>query len=128
MNMKHDSHIQVANKFQEGSALQAAAPWSQNPLEHASGIERAQLVAELGGDADPFDAEPGTRGVGTRACPTVVTSCNAFRYVGCVCHPAEPVVTWMVLWRGVPARCRCGFWWRLDPKEPFFDDPCASHH
>lgn len=56
-----------------------------DPLEHAVGLERKELLALERGDDDPFNMKLMSKAAGTREDPTLVPSCFDARIVGCVC-------------------------------------------
>ncbi|XP_034241969.1 cytochrome c oxidase subunit 5B, mitochondrial-like [Thrips palmi] len=88
-----------------------------NPLEHASGLERKQLLAELQGNEDPFDMNIQKRGVCTKEKPHVVYSSFHERLVGCICEEDSENVVWMWLRQSEPKRCACGYWFKLQKVE-----------
>lgn len=63
-----------------------------DPLEHATGLEKKELLAMQSGNNDPFDTNIQKRGPGTKEQPNVVHSAFDSRIVGCICtysHPAD---------------------------------------
>uniref|UniRef100_A0A6G1S801 Cytochrome c oxidase subunit 5B, mitochondrial n=1 Tax=Aceria tosichella TaxID=561515 RepID=A0A6G1S801_9ACAR len=92
--------------------------YGPNPLEHASGLEKKQLLAELQGNDDPFDLSIAKRGPGTKDTPNIVTSVFHERLIGCVCEEEASTVVWMWLRLNEPKRCACGYWFKLQKKEP----------
>ncbi|KAJ2954801.1 hypothetical protein O0L34_g3108 [Tuta absoluta] len=89
-----------------------------DPLEHATGIEKRELLAHLAGDCDPFRIMPIKRGPGTRDRPNLVPSAFCSRLVGCSCNPDQNHIEYMWLHQGVPKRCGCGYWFELCPIAP----------
>lgn len=89
-----------------------------DPLEHATGLEKKELLAKVAGNCDPFDIEGITRGPGTRSQPNEVCSAFDSRIVGCYCHPEAMFAYYMWLHKGFPKRCACGHWYVLVHKAP----------
>ncbi|XP_015588830.1 cytochrome c oxidase subunit 5B, mitochondrial [Cephus cinctus] len=89
-----------------------------DPIDHATGIEKRQLLAEAAGNDDPFNIKPIKRGPSTKDCPTLVPSAFDSRIVGCVCEDEATHVNWMWLHQGSPRRCECGHWFKLVYKAP----------
>lgn len=56
-----------------------------DPLEHATGLERKELLAMQAGNDDPFNMKILKKAAGTRDNPTLVPSCFDARIVGCIC-------------------------------------------
>lgn len=56
-----------------------------DPLEHATGLEKKELLALESGDDDPFNMKVLKKAAGTREQPTLVPSCFDARIVGCIC-------------------------------------------
>lgn len=56
-----------------------------DPLEHATGLEKRELLAIQSGNTDPFDTNISKRGPGTKEQPNVVQSAFDSRIVGCIC-------------------------------------------
>lgn len=56
-----------------------------DPLEHATGMERKELMAMQAGNDDPFNMKVIKKSAGTRDNPTLVPSCFDARIVGCIC-------------------------------------------
>lgn len=56
-----------------------------DPLEHATGLEKKELLAIESGDDDPFNMKVLKKAAGTREQPTLVPSCFDARIVGCIC-------------------------------------------
>lgn len=56
-----------------------------DPIEHATGLEKKELLAKLAGNDDPYHMKAITRGPSTKENPTMVPSAFDARIVGCVC-------------------------------------------
>lgn len=56
-----------------------------DPIEHATGIEKRELLAKAAGNDDPFDMHIMKRAVGAKDTPTLIPSAFDARIVGCVC-------------------------------------------
>ncbi|KAL7031541.1 hypothetical protein ACKWTF_007044 [Chironomus riparius] len=69
-----------------------------DPLEHATGIEKRELLAKAAGNENPFDMKVFKRGPGTKESPNLIPSAFDARLVGCICkflilfiYPVKPV-------------------------------------
>ncbi|XP_065565983.1 cytochrome c oxidase subunit 5B, mitochondrial-like [Artemia franciscana] len=87
-------------------------------LEHATGLEKQELLAKLAGVEDPYEMSINKRGPGTKDCPNLVPSNFNMRVVGCVCEEDATSINWMWLYKGEPKRCECGYWFKLVEKKP----------
>merc|ERR1711976_369666 len=61
----------------------------QEPLDHATGGEKWELLAKQQGNDDPFLMKMRTRGKGTKADPNIVDSFDSYRFVGCCCQDGD---------------------------------------
>ncbi|KAF0307106.1 Cytochrome c oxidase subunit 5B, mitochondrial [Amphibalanus amphitrite] len=84
-----------------------------DPFEHATGIEKQEMLARRAGNNDPFDMGLYHRGVGTKEQPNLIPSRFQCRIVGCVCEEDATCVNYMWLKAGEPKRCECGHWFKL---------------
>merc|ERR1711963_1013881 len=66
-------------------------------IEHATGIEKWELMAAQAGKDDPF----------------VVDAMDTYRMVGCVCEEHDCHIKWMWLIEGRDKRCACGHYFTL---------------
>lgn len=57
-----------------------------DPLDHATGLEKRELLAKAAGNDDPFDMKVFKRGAGTKDQPNCVPSAFEARLVGCICE------------------------------------------
>lgn len=57
-----------------------------DPLEHATGIEKRELLAKAAGNDNPFDMKVFKRGPGTKDSPNLIPSAFDARLVGCICE------------------------------------------
>ncbi|XP_044742282.1 cytochrome c oxidase subunit 5B, mitochondrial-like [Chrysoperla carnea] len=89
-----------------------------DPVEHATGIEKREILAKISGNDDPFDMKVIKRVDGGKSNPTLIPSAFDARIVGCVCEEDATSVTWMWLHKGQPKRCECGYWYKLVEKTP----------
>ncbi|XP_045483249.1 cytochrome c oxidase subunit 5B, mitochondrial-like [Harmonia axyridis] len=89
-----------------------------DPLEHATGLEKRELLAKAAGNPNPFDLRVIKQGPGTRERPTEIPSAFDARIVGCICEEEAAYVNWMWLYKGQPKRCECGHWYTLVHKAP----------
>lgn len=122
-----------------------------DPIDHATGLEKKELLAALAGNDDPYHMKAIKRGVGTKEKPTLIPSAFDARILGCICkyfyrmfpsselllfiyllivftydffsgHEDQTYVQWMWLYKDVPKRCECGHWYKLYYVEPFVDE------
>lgn len=56
-----------------------------DPTEHATGLEKRELLAMKAGNDNPFDMKVFKRGPGTKEQPNLIPSAFDARLVGCVC-------------------------------------------
>lgn len=56
-----------------------------DPMEHATGIEKRELLAKAAGNDNPFDMKVFKRGAGTKENPNLIPSAFDARIVGCIC-------------------------------------------
>jgi len=84
-----------------------------DPLEHATGLEKYELLAKEAGNEDPFFLKAVQRAKGTKDAPTIVHAMDNYRMVGCVCNEEDTNIKWTWLCEGVPKRCECGYWMQL---------------
>ncbi|XP_071448097.1 cytochrome c oxidase subunit 5B, mitochondrial-like [Hetaerina americana] len=100
------------------TSIRCSSKMMADPLEHATGLEKREMLANMAGNDDPYDMKVFKRGPGTKDCPTVVPSAFEARIVGCICEEDSASVAWMWLKQGEPKRCGCGYWFKLEPKKP----------
>ena len=84
-----------------------------DPIDHATGVEKYELLAREAGNDDPFYLKSFSRGEATKDEPCIVNAMDSSRLVGCVCHEDDTVIKWMWLIEGAPKRCECGYWFSL---------------
>uniref|UniRef100_A0A1B0ABJ5 Cytochrome c oxidase subunit 5B, mitochondrial n=1 Tax=Glossina pallidipes TaxID=7398 RepID=A0A1B0ABJ5_GLOPL len=89
-----------------------------HPLEHATGLEKKEMLAFLSGKCDPYHSDVIKRGSGTAENPTLIPSAFHGRIVGCICCDNR-FVNFMWLEKGCPKRCECGYWFKLTEVEAF---------
>jgi len=87
-----------------------------DPIEHATGLEKRQLLAQLQGD-DRYEAKIFHMRAGTKEEPNLVPSHLDARVVGCICAPDQQFVNYMWVRKEAPKRCSCGYWFKLVPAE-----------
>ncbi|EEB05950.2 cytochrome c oxidase subunit IV [Schizosaccharomyces japonicus yFS275] len=109
---------EIARKEVEKDSLQPeGAPEGTIPtdLEQSTGLERAEMIADILGE-DLFDMAPlDSSRTGTVQDPIIVPSLDPYRYIGCTGSPADshPIV-WMTVKEGKLRRCpTCGSVYRL---------------
>lgn len=54
-------------------------------LDHATGLEKKEMLAALAGIDDPYHNKPIKRGPSTKDNPTMVPSAFDARIIGCIC-------------------------------------------
>lgn len=84
-----------------------------DPIDHATGVEKFELLAKQSGNDDPFFLKSTERGAATKEAPCIVNAMDNYRMVGCVCHEDATMIKWMWLCEGAPKRCECGYWFSL---------------
>lgn len=57
-----------------------------DPIEHATGLEKKELLAQLAGNDDPYHMKAIKRGPSTKENPTMIPSAFDARIIGCVCE------------------------------------------
>eukprot|EP00088_Acartia_fossae_P044999 TRINITY_DN4807_c0_g1_i1.p1 TRINITY_DN4807_c0_g1~~TRINITY_DN4807_c0_g1_i1.p1 ORF type:complete len:149 (-),score=29.62 TRINITY_DN4807_c0_g1_i1:116-508(-) len=95
------------------SSTMRADQQMMDPLEHATGLEKYELLAKQAGNMDPFFLRAVSRSKGTKDSPTIVHAMDNYRMVGCVCNEEDTNIKWTWLCEGVPKRCECGYWMEL---------------
>lgn len=54
-------------------------------IDHATGLEKKEMLAALAGNDDPYHNNAIKRGVGTKDKPTMIPSAFDARIIGCIC-------------------------------------------
>jgi len=91
-----------------------------DPIEHATGIEKKQLLAQLQGD-DRYEQKVYHMRAGTKDDPNLIPSHLEARIVGCICEPDQQYVMYMWVRKEEPKRCMCGHWFKVvDAEEDLF--------
>ncbi|XP_032683040.1 cytochrome c oxidase subunit 5B, mitochondrial-like [Odontomachus brunneus] len=88
------------------------------PLDHATGLEKREMLARLAGNEDPYNLTIKRRAHSTKESPNLVYSSFESRIMGCICDEDAMHVNWMWLHQGPPRRCECGHWFKLVEKAP----------
>lgn len=68
-----------------------------DPMEHATGLEKRELLAKAAGNEDPFDMHVMKRAVGAKDSPTLIPSAFDARIVGCVCKCEQICGRWRLI-------------------------------
>lgn len=55
------------------------------PIDHATGLEKKEMLAALAGNHDPYHNNAIKRGAGTKDKPTMIPSAFDARIIGCIC-------------------------------------------
>ncbi|XP_014258647.1 cytochrome c oxidase subunit 5B, mitochondrial-like [Cimex lectularius] len=108
-------NVSKRNIFLSASRFNTEMP---DPIDHATGIEKRELLAKMAGNENPFDLRVLKRGPGTKDCPNQVPSAYDSRILGCICEEDATTINWMWLHQGTPRRCACGHWFQLVYKAP----------
>merc|ERR1711928_81119 len=87
-------------------------------LDHATGLEKREILARQAGREDPYEMQVYKRVAGTKENPNIVPSVADFRVVGCVCEEDATAISWMWLYKGEPKRCEYGYWFKLVESKP----------
>jgi len=95
------------------SAVRNADQMMPDGVEHATGLEKYELLAKQAGNLDPFFLKAIARGKGTKDEPNIVNAMDNYRMMGCVCNEEDTNIKWMWLCEGTPKRCECGYWFEL---------------
>jgi len=82
-------------------------------MDHATGLEKRELLAIAAGNKDPFGMDALKRGPGTKDQPNLVPSMEDKRMIGCICEEDSTSIIYMWLHKGDPKRCECGHWFKL---------------
>ncbi|XP_043482380.1 cytochrome c oxidase subunit 5B, mitochondrial-like [Leptopilina heterotoma] len=93
-----------------------------DPVEHAQGLEKKELLAHLSGNDDPFMSKALIRHDNSKDRPIMVPSAFDSRMIGCICEEDQTYICWMWLHAGNPRRCECGHWFKLQKKTPITAD------
>merc|ERR1711894_304020 len=89
------------------SSFQGVKYTMNDPIDHATGVEKYELLSEEQGNDDPFFCKMGMRGEGTKENPNIIKAMSDYRMVGCVCEPDDTNIKFMWLYEGKPKRCKC---------------------
>jgi len=89
-----------------------------DPLEHATGLEKREMLAAAAGNDDPYHVKVLKRGPGTKEQPTKIPSVFESRIIGCICEEDATVINYMWLHEGEPKRCECGYWFDITRVKP----------
>ncbi|XP_047002650.1 uncharacterized protein LOC124620028 [Schistocerca americana] len=101
------------------SAARLADKMMADPIEHATGKEKRELLAQLAGNDDPYHSKAIKRmSTSSKANPNPVPSAFDSRIVGCICEEDATHIKWMWVYKGIPTRCACGHWFQLVEKPP----------
>jgi len=100
------------------TAFRSADKMMNDSLDHATGLEKREILARQAGREDPYEMQVYKRVAGTKENPNIVPSVADFRVVGCVCEEDATAISWMWLYKGEPKRCECGYWFKLVESKP----------
>merc|ERR1739838_6458 len=86
--------------------------------DHATGLEKQELLALQGGNENPFDMRVYKRVGGGPEDPTIIPSFYERRLIGCVCEEDATCINFMWLDQGEKKRCECGYYFQLTEAKP----------
>merc|ERR1712198_621278 len=95
------SLVQTGRRGLHLSAV-AAKKAMPDPIDHATGLEKYELLAKQAGNDDPFFLKAVKRGKATKAEPTIIHAMDNYRMVGCVCNEEDTNIKWTWLCEGTP--------------------------
>merc|ERR1712071_409977 len=84
------------------TAFRSADKRMNDSLDHATGLEKREILARQSGREGPYEMQVYKRVAGTKANPNIVPSVADFRVVGCVCEEDATAISWMWLYKGNP--------------------------
>ncbi|KAK7069441.1 Cytochrome c oxidase subunit 5B [Halocaridina rubra] len=102
------------------TSVRCANKMMADPLEHATGLEKQELLAHAAGNENPFDMTVYKRMTGGKDKPTLIPSFYERRLVGCICEEDATCINWMWLEKGEAKRCECGYWFQLTEGKPMY--------
>merc|ERR1712039_380192 len=98
LSLVRSTLTQVSKRGLAVTAARRADQVMPDPVEHATGLEKYELLAKLAGNEEN---------------PTIINAMDNYRMVGCVCAEEDTNIKWTWLSEGAPKRCECGFWMEL---------------
>ncbi|CAG0889324.1 unnamed protein product [Darwinula stevensoni] len=110
------------------TVAQAADKMMADPVEHATGREKVELLAKAAGNMDPFQLNVVKRAAGTKENPTIIPSRLDRRIVGCICEEDQTYINWMWIDKNSPKRCGCGYWFKMVEGEHLPGEELIFHH
>merc|ERR1712136_683146 len=90
------SVLAVSRRGISTTAFRSADKMMNDSLDHATGLEKRELLARQAGREDPYEMQVYKR------------------VAGCVCEEDATAISWMWLYKGEPKRCECGYWFNLN--------------
>ncbi|CAL4102939.1 unnamed protein product [Meganyctiphanes norvegica] len=109
---------QQARRGVQVSTARYSQKMMPDSVEHATGLEKQELLAIQAGNENPFDMRVYKRVAGGPDTPTVIPSFYERRLVGCVCEEDATCINFMWLDQGEKKRCECGYWFQLAEAKP----------
>ncbi|GLH08601.1 hypothetical protein R5R35_005674 [Gryllus longicercus] len=111
--------LQTSRRHFSCTSVKLADKMMPDPIEHATGLEKRELLARQTGNEDPFDMKVIKRSMSsTRDKPNTIPSAFESRIIGCICEEDATCINWMWLYKGQQTRCECGHWFKLVDKPP----------
>ncbi|XP_064102288.1 cytochrome c oxidase subunit 5B, mitochondrial-like isoform X3 [Macrobrachium rosenbergii] len=110
--------VATARRGVQVTSVRHANKMMADPLEHATGLEKEELMAKAAGNENPFDMKVYKRVSGGASNPTLIPSFYDRRLVGCICEEDATCINWMWLEKGETKRCECGYWFQLTEGKP----------
>uniref|UniRef100_A0A5K3FWL9 Cytochrome c oxidase subunit 5B, mitochondrial n=1 Tax=Mesocestoides corti TaxID=53468 RepID=A0A5K3FWL9_MESCO len=81
------------------------------PLDMEPSKSLSTIQQELLEQIEEADVRRG--GQTTKEAPNLIPFGEERRIVGCLCHEEGHHISYLLLYRGLPKRCRCGHWFKL---------------
>nr|CDS18648.1 cytochrome c oxidase subunit Vb:COX4 [Echinococcus granulosus] len=83
------------------------------PSKTLSTIQKELLEQIEEADVNYYEFKVRRGGPTTKEAPNLIPFDQERRIVGCICHEESHHISYLLLYRGLPARCRCGHWFKL---------------
>ncbi|VDN16221.1 unnamed protein product, partial [Dibothriocephalus latus] len=73
-----------------------------------------ELLEELeAADISYTDVRTREAGLTSKDQPNLIPFDEERRVMGCICHDDNHHISYLLLYKGIPTRCRCGHWFKL---------------
>eukprot|EP00108_Taenia_solium_P010664 TsM_000219400 transcript=TsM_000219400 gene=TsM_000219400 len=101
----------ASNEILRGDAH--ALPLDCEPSSTLSTIQKELLEQIEEADINYHEFKVRRGGPTTREAPNLIPFDQERRIVGCICHEESHHISYLMLYRGLPIRCKCGHWFKL---------------